>query len=326
MNTDDQKQKKPPVSLRISVTNRCQARCLYCTPEKYLRRNLKEVISLEEILRFVRALNRRYELEKVRITGGEPLLRDEVLDLISTLSNLGIEDIALTTNGQLLKEKARALKKAGLKRVNISLDSLNPVPFKRLTQGCTLTRTLAGIDTALNLGLTPVKINMVVMKDINDGEIEDLAHFGIEKGCQVRYLELMPIGITDEQFRSWFVPSDEIMKRLSETFSLTPLPVGISHSSRNFTIEDSHGRTGIVGFISPTTIPFCAGCRRLRLKADGKLVGCLARNNEYDIRSFLKDDRSVESQLFMETIETALHMKNGYGCFDNKTPMAEIGG
>ena len=326
MTADDNKRKKSPVSLRISVTNRCQARCLYCTPEKYLKRNLKDVISFEEILRFVRTLDRRYEVEKVRITGGEPLLRNGLVDLIGTLSDMGIGDIALTTNGQSLKKQARSLKTAGLKRVNISLDSLNPETFTKLTRGCELSRTLDGIDTAIALGLTPVKINMVVMKDVNDGDIGEMANFGIERGVQVRFLELMPIGITDEQFKTWFVSSEVVMKRLSKTYAFTPLPVGVSHSSRNFTIENEQGKTGIVGLISPTTVPFCTGCRRLRLKADGKLVGCLARNNEYDIRPLLKDDQSVESPLFAETIETALHTKNGYGCFSNKIPMAEIGG
>ncbi len=315
------------VTLRISVTNKCQMRCLYCTPEKYRRRMGRgDALSFEEILRFVKLLNRRYGLGKVRITGGEPLLRRDVTSLIRMISEIGVGEITLTTNGQLLAGFAKELKAAGVSRLNISLDSLDPETFRKLTRGGDLNDTLEGIRKARESGFHVIKLNMVVMRGINDREIFDMALFGIKNNYQVRYLELMPIGITKEEFNAWFVSSAEIKDKLKERYSLRAIPDKISSSSRNFVISDGNGGTGIIGFISPKTVPFCAGCRRLRLKADGKLVGCLARKTEWDIRQFLASNEAIESPALLDMITSALNNKQAFGKFQNDDTMAEIGG
>lgn len=316
-----------PVTLRISVTHTCQMRCLYCTPEKHQHRmNKLDQIEYGEIMRFVNFLQHAYGLSKVRITGGEPLLRNGLDSLIRMLSTSGVGEITLTTNAQLLSAHARALRDAGLSRLNISLDSVNPETFRAMTRGGDLQLTLDGIAEARKCGLAPIKLNMVVMRGVNDREVIDMARFGIENECQIRYLELMPIGISPEQFQQWFVSSADIEQKLAERFSLTLIPGELSSSSRNFRIADETRRAGIVGFISPKTVPFCAGCRRLRLKSDGHLVGCLARKTEWDIRPFLADDQTIESPRLKEMIESALNNKQAFGKFQNNDTMAEIGG
>jgi cyclic pyranopterin phosphate synthase len=183
----------------------------------------------------------------------------------------------LTTCGQQLAEKASGLKQAGLDRINVSLDSLNPATYAEISRGGVLEKTLTGIVAARQAGLHPVKLNMVVLRGKNDGEVSDLVRFAMKHDCQVRFLELMPIGEAAADFGASFVPSAEVRERLAGTFSLTALPVDPASTSRDFLALDGHGRSTVVGFISPYSEPFCGGCWRLRLTATGFLIGCLAR-------------------------------------------------
>ncbi len=224
---------KTPVSLRISVTNRCQLQCLYCTPEKHKECGGAVTLTSDEIVRFVKLITSSFSLNKLHITGGDPLMRPDIIELIERLNSKGIEHIVLTTNGQLLEKKAHALKKAGLSRINISLDSLNPDTFKRLTRGGELSCTLAGIEAAMKYGISPVKLNTVVLKGINDNETAHLAQFGMDRNCQLRFLELMPIGIAESTFHSLFVSSVEIKNKLLEKYTLNEISGVISSSSRN---------------------------------------------------------------------------------------------
>ncbi|MBI2441416.1 MAG: radical SAM protein [Lentisphaerae bacterium] len=228
-----------PVSLRISVTDRCQLRCVYCMPLTGVPKLApSEILTFEEIVRFVHAMQERFDLRKVRITGGEPLVRHGIVDLVAMLAELGLPDLALTTNGQFLAEQAPALQRAGLRRVNVNLASINPETYQAITRGGDLNRTLAGIRAALNAGLSPVKINVVVLRGLNDGEVADLAHLGLALGCHVRFLELMPIGCAKAEFHERFVSSAEVRGKLDEMFRL--VPVGAIHGDNNTTA--SHGR------------------------------------------------------------------------------------
>ena len=207
------------ISLRISVTDRCQLNCLYCNPPKKDEKCFhRDLLGYDEIAAFANFLNRNYGLSKVHITGGEPLLRPKIVKIIEKISVAGVEDIALTTNGQMFGDMATDLKRAGLRRVNISLDSLNDGNFQRLTHGGKLSHTLAGIEKAIDSGLHPVKLNTVVVRNRNDHEVMDIAEYGIANHCQVRFLELMPFGSSAVNLYDWFVSSDEIKRQLEEKY------------------------------------------------------------------------------------------------------------
>jgi GTP 3',8-cyclase len=237
-----------------------------------------------------------------------------------------VHALALTTNGQLLDTMALDLKQAGLPRVNISLDSLNAETFRYLTRGGELCHTLAGIEAALESGLSPVKLNVTVLRNVNDHEVVDIARYGLERGCEVRFLELMPIGPAADRFEEFFVPSTEVREELAEAFELESAPSLCGKSSVDYLARDAHGRKGTIGFISPQTVPFCRDCRRLRLTATGQLIGCLARGEGADIRRFLRDDDFSDNELLAEAICDALRLKRNGGPFRTTELMARVGG
>lgn len=317
---------RPPLSLRLSVTDRCSLRCAYCMPATGAPKVAgAEMLSYEDIVRFVSVLKGRYEVAQVRLTGGEPLLRPEIQKLVSMLGALGGSDLALTTNGQQLEELAGPLKQAGLHRINISLDTLNPEKFAAITRGGILAKTLAGIAAARRAGLHPIKLNTVVMRGRNDQEVADLVRFALDHGCQVRFLELMPIGVAADGFDDCFVSSAEVRERLGREFTLTALPVDPQDTSRDSVAEDNRGRTAIVGFISPYSEPFCAGCWRLRLTATGVLIGCLARSGGIPLASLLRSSKPNVDALDA-AVEEALRMKRRNGEFIQPRAMVGIGG
>ncbi len=319
--------KKLPISLRISVTERCQLRCLYCMPpEGVPKRSHKDILTFEEIIGFVRVLKSAYGLSKVHVTGGEPSVRANIVDLIKMLSHEDISDIALTTNGHFLRETALPLKEAGLKRVNISLDSLIPKTYARLTRGGDLQQSLDGLEAAIRSGLSPIKLNTIVIRGINVDEVVSIARFALDRGCEVRFLELMPIGPAADHFDEWFVSSPQVRQKLSEAFDLSPEPARPGHSSRRFVAKDTQGRRGIIGFISSISEPFCDGCRRLRLTASGQLVGCLGMGNGVDIRSLLRATPPAPPSRIEEGVREALSLKRNGQAFVTRNLMALTGG
>lgn len=315
------------LSLRISVTDRCDLRCSYCKPdEKSFFPSRDGMLSYPEIARFVGWLHAVWGVSQVRITGGEPLVRPQLEKLVELLRAEGIDDLALTTNGQRLAQKAAALKRAGLRRLNISLDSLRPDVFTRVTGGGALERTLEGIHVALSAGLTPVKLNAVVLRGVNDQEAPELVRFALEHGCTIRFLELMPIGGVASEFGRLFVSSAETRALLRRQFQLDPLPVEPGSTSRNYRVRDMAGRSGVVGFVSPISEPFCHGCRRLRLTADGLLVGCLGRPHAFPIAHLLRGPDSARCELLLSTVQAALGTKRRDGEFVQPRGMVRIGG
>ena len=322
---------KKPLSLRVSVTDRCRLSCLYCRPDGHDNQCARtDHLSAEEIMRFVTFLNGTYGLSKVHITGGEPLERDGLPGLIERLAAENIADIALTTNAQQLYENAGVLKRAGLKRINVSLDSLDPETTRVMNRNGGLDRTLRGIAAALDSGFDTVKINTVVLRGVNDNETADIVRFGLEKNCPVRFLELMPIGITDASFRQWHVSSAEVRDRLSEQFELHESLSKPGSSARNYAALDREGRSGLIGFISPYSAPFCGDCRRLRLTSDGRIIGCLARKENSDIRHYLNDKEDSGGMFLKEAVDSALqHKRSGNSVseeFGTVEKMVRIGG
>lgn len=314
--------------MRISVTDRCNLRCIYCMPSEGVKPlEHKSILGYEEIARVVR-IAAGLGVKKIRITGGEPLIRKNLVHLISSISSIkGIEDVSLTTNGILLKKLARALAEAGLKRVNVSLDSLSPVKYREITRGGNINEVLEGIREAEHAGMAPVKINMVPVRGINDEEIEEFARLTIETPYHVRFIEFMPFGSGELWSGDKYIPVGEIKKRVSGIAQLTPVKARKSGPARYFRLKNA---AGVIGFISPVTHHFCDSCNRLRLTSDGKLRPCLFSETEVDLKSAIRqgaDDCEIE-RLLRLSVEikpqghTISHGKN-ISCLK---PMSKIGG
>lgn len=269
--------------LRVSLTDRCNLRCVYCMPEAGVPfENLDNVLSFDELVRIVGVLA-SVGLKKVRLTGGEPLVRKGVPELAARLLALpGIREVTLTTNGILLEREAQALWDAGIRRLNLSMDTLQQARFEKLARRPEFERAWAGLETALAVGFAPIKLNCVVMRGINDDEFEAFGRLTQTRPISVRFLEYMPIGeVSPAQWRAHYVSNDEALESLRRLWpDLEALDDAPESTSRNFRIP---GALGTVGVINPISHKFCDGCNRLRLTANGKLVPCLSDNFEYDL-------------------------------------------
>lgn len=292
--------------LRISVTDRCNLRCLYCMPAEGVElASHTDILRYEEILRIAR-LSVEHGVKSIRVTGGEPLVRKGIVEFIAELKKLkGLRDISLTTNGVILKEFAAPLKGAGLNRVNVSLDSLNRERFTKVTRGDKLDAVLEGLDEAERVGLRPVKINMVVIKGFNDDEILDFARISVTKPFHVRFIEYMPFNTEEGWDRDKCISAENIRDLIAKEMDLEAIEE--SHAgagpARQFKIK---GALGELGFISPVTQHFCGECNRLRLTADGKIRACLFSDTEIDLKAALRDgsdDKVIEDLLFRAVME-----------------------
>ncbi len=282
-----------------------------------------EILSYEEIVALAACLREEFGLAKVRITGGEPLVRAGIERLVGMLADSGIPDLALTTNGLRLTEMAPVLKRAGLRRVNVSLDSLSPETFRRLTGSGELQAVLDGIDAALDAGLLPLKLNTVVIRGINEHEVRDIVEFGLQRNCEVRFIELMPIGPGAELFSAGFVSSEEVRRELLTHFTVIPLDREHGLSARRHGVVNATGKRGTVGLISSCSAPFCAECSRLRVTADGRLIGCLASNEGIPIRVPL---RAGDTTAIAQAVRRVLAGKTADRIFRQGLAMASIGG
>lgn len=278
--------------LRVSVVDSCNLRCFYCRPGEGCKpREVREQLSRQQIVRAV-AAGAAAGIRKVRLTGGEPLMRRDITELVRDIAAIsGIDDISLTTNGTLLAGLAGPLADAGLKRVNISLDSLDRNNFAEITCGGKLQATLDGIDAAFAAGLTPVKLNMVVMKGQNDHEIENFARLTLERDLNVRFIEYMPMLGQEDNWRKHYLPSEEIMARCSKVAPMEALPdEDLTGPAKGYRYQGAVGR---LGFITPVSQHFCAQCNRLRLTSDGKLKPCLFSGEEIDLAPALAGGEDV---------------------------------
>lgn len=283
--------------LRVSVTDRCNFRCVYCMPPEGIKwQSHDSIMRYEEIASVVRVAA-SLGIHKVRLTGGEPLVRFDLPDLVHMIAEIpGIEDISLTTNGFLLERTAAALKDAGLKRINVSLDTLNPEKFARITRGGKLETAWRGLEAADKVGLSPIKINAVAMRGVNDDEIEDLAKLSVTKGWEVRFIELMPVmnqqpwgaGFPDPEETFLSIPD---IKKVLEPHGLAPV-LGNSDDgpAREFRLAGGSGR---LGFISPLSNHFCQQCNRMRMTADGNFRPCLLQDVEIPFLAALRAGEPV---------------------------------
>lgn len=312
------------LSLRVSVTDRCPLRCRYCMPPDGIELcPREEILSYEEIAALAALLRDTFGLAKIRITGGEPLVRPHLERLIEMLAALGVPDLAVTTNGLRLEECAAALKRAGLRRVNVSLDALTPAVFERTTGGGDVRRVIRGIEAARNEGLTPVKLNAVVVRGMNDGEIAGLLDFALARDCEMRFIELMPMGPGADLYGAGHMPNTAVREIIAQSFSMTPIGRTPGASALRYRVADRAGRAGVVGFISPCSAPFCADCTRLRVTADGRLLGCLARDGGLPIREMLRrgDRRGLAA-----AAAAAFRCKRDDEVFTRDRTMASVGG
>jgi cyclic pyranopterin phosphate synthase len=287
----------------------------------------KNILTFEEIIRIVRIAS-TLGVKKIRITGGEPLIRRDLPYLIESINKIdGIKDISLTTNGLLLKKYASSLADAGLRRVNISLDSFRDDRYREITRGGELKNVLEGIDAAEKVKLIPIKINMVPIKGFNDDEIEEFAYLTFKKNYHIRFIEFMPIGAKHIWSPEKYISTDEIKERVSKISPITPVKVRKSGPARYFRFE---GAFGVIGFISPITHHFCSSCNRLRITSDGKIRPCLFSETSIDIRSAIRngaDDKEIERILRL-SIEIKPERHNIYHekILSCHTPMSKIGG
>jgi GTP 3',8-cyclase len=271
--------------LRVSVTDRCNFRCSYCMPEEgmvWLPRS--EVLTFEEIERIARVCVERFGFDGIRLTGGEPTVRAHLPELVERLARLGV-DIAMTTNGATLPLLAADLRRAGLRRINISCDSLRRDRFLEMTKRDALDQVLAGIDAALEAGFDPVKINCVLLRGINDDEIVDLATFGRERGVVMRFIEWMPLDASDQWGQGKVVPASEIVAAIDAVYPLAPVAERGDQPAERFLYCDGGGEVGVIASV---TRSFCGSCDRVRITAEGMFRNCLFAVRETDLRAIMR--------------------------------------
>ena len=313
--------------LRISVTDRCNFRCTYCMPEEGMQWVPRsDVLTFEEIERLARIFVQRFHVDGLRLTGGEPTVRSHLSVLVAKLAALGV-DLSLTTNGSALRHMAHELRDAGLQRVNISLDTLVPEKFLRMTRRDELARVLDGIEAAKEAGFAPVKINAVVERGVNDDEIVALARFGRDHDVEMRFIEFMPLDATGHWLDGKVVGQDEIVATISAEFPLEPVPARGAAPADRWRYLDGGG---MVGVIPTVTKPFCGDCDRVRITADGQFRTCLFATDEFDLMAIMRaggtdDDVAAEIQRAVG-MKWAGHQIGQVSFVKPRRTMSQIGG
>jgi cyclic pyranopterin phosphate synthase len=275
--------------LRISVTDRCNYRCVYCRsadPDNHVAEH--ELLSWDELERLARVLV-GLGICKVRVTGGEPLVRHGVEEFLGRLKRLGVRDLSITTNGHLVADRCDRLVRAGLDRVNISLDSLDRDKFERVTRTKAFDRVMAGLDAAQASPLRPVKVNAVLVRGLNDDEVEAFAEFARERDLTMRFIEFMPLDADRHWTRDLVVTAAEVRGRIAARWPLVPVAHERSETARKYRFADGRGE---IGLVAPVSQPFCGFCSRIRLTADGKLRTCLFSKDDHDLKFLLRNGAS----------------------------------
>lgn len=291
--------------LRLSVTDRCDLRCNYCMPEGFKDFGEPEDwLSFDEIERVIRVFG-ELGTKRIRITGGEPLVRKNIPELASRLSALpGIEDLSMSSNATRLRKNAAALKQAGISRINVSLDTLQADLFKKITGGGKLEKVLDGLMAAKEAGFQPVKINMVVMRGVNDEEVEDMVQFCIQHDFTLRFIETMPMGDTGREASAQYIPLNEIHDRLAKKYKLIKTNMNGGGPARYVRVEGTELR---IGFITPLSQHFCETCNRVRLSVDGTLYLCLGQEDSYPLRQHLR--AGITDEELKQHIKNAIDIK-----------------
>jgi GTP 3',8-cyclase len=313
--------------LRLSVTDRCNLRCIYCMPAEGVRKlRHQEILSYEELMLLAETAV-GIGIEKIRVTGGEPLVRNGILDFLGKLSTIPqLRQLVLTTNGMLLPKMAEDLRKAGVQRLNISLDSLRPETFACITRCGDLGKVLAGIRIAEEAGF-PIKLNMVVMRGMNDDEVVEFAGLTLLKPYMVRFIEYMPV-VKDPDWHSLVVPGEEIIRRIAAAYRVQPLDREdyLSGPSKNYRID---GAAGAIGIITPVSSHFCSECNRIRVSSSGMARGCLFDNTEFNLKTLLRNrDRSALEEALREIVSRKPGKSRLSGSYSACKPfdMSKVGG
>ena len=314
-------------TLRVSVSDRCNHRCLYCMPAEGVPLCAHDdMLRYEEIVEITRLLAERFGVRRVRLTGGEPLLRRNIVGLVHMLSRIGLDEVLLTTNGCLLEHHAADLNAAGLSRVNVSVDTLDPECYRRITRGGELAPVLRGVDAALRVGLRRLKINTVVLRHENDRELPRLLRFAMGKGVEIRFLEMIAIGAAATCHERYFVPLSEILSVLAKDFEIETLPrTWPGPATAHVLTDKSTARRVKIGTIASETHPFCSTCDRLRLTSTGELRACLMSPAGADMRKWLRRDKRDMNE-FDEIVRSVIAMKpalRGRRAFHQ---MSQVGG
>lgn len=308
--------------LRISLTDRCNFRCVYCMPEQgAVFAHHSHLMTDEELFRIVR-LAARLGFDRVRLTGGEPTVRPNLVSIVEGIARTpGIREIAMTTNGMLLERLAEPLARAGLKRVNISVDTLDAERFYKITRAGKLDQVWRGIEAAQRAGLGPIKLNAVIVRGYNEEDLVDLARLSVDRPWDMRFIEVMPFGSVADFQRESLVPVAEMRSRIEAAFGpLEPLDWDGHNPARSFRLP---GSQGTIGFISSVSEPFCEGCDRIRLTSDGKLRLCLLRDDEVDVLTRLRAG-ATDAEL-LELMRAGIYNKPwGHGLAENVIPLARI--
>jgi len=301
--------------LRISITDRCDFRCVYCMAETMVFVPRKQILTLEEI-QFIAQAFVELGVSKLRVTGGEPLVRQGVLCLLQQLGALsGLRELTMTTNGSHLAQMAQDIKAAGVKRINISLDTLDPAKFKAITRNGDLEQVLLGINAARQVGFARIKLNAVILKDRNHTEVCDLVEFAVERGLDISFIEEMPLGVVADHDRGeTYYPSAAIKQDLQRRFSLTALQENSGGPSVYYQVD---GGASKVGFISPHSANFCSTCNRVRLTAEGRLLLCLGNENSVDLKAVVREHPG-DMALLKQSIIKAMQLKPEKHEFDIK--------
>jgi len=290
--------------LRLSVTDRCDLRCFYCLPGDYRNfREPEEWLTFDEIERVIRAYA-SLGIQRIRVTGGEPLVRKNLPALVTQLAGIpGIEDLSLSTNAVSLSRQAAALKASGISRINVSLDSLRADRFKYITKG-NIDRVMEGLMSAKQAGFHPIKINMVIMKGINDDEVDDMIEFCIEHSFTLRFIETMPVGDTGRNASSHYLSLQEVKSRLSEHYELIPGVMPGGGPARYVQVAGTELR---IGFITPISQHFCESCNRVRLAVDGTLYLCLGQEHRFEFRPLLR--AGISDRELLDAARSAIALK-----------------
>lgn len=301
--------------LRISVTDRCNFRCIYCMNRNTTFIPKNQLLTLEE-LAFIGQAFVELGIKKIRVTGGEPLLRKNVVQLFQHLGQLkGLKELTITTNGLQLAKSAPFLKATGVKRINVSLDSLQPERFQQITRGGQLHTVLRGIDVALNMGFERIKLNSVILKNYNHEEVIDLVSFALTRQLDICFIETMPLGTVDGyDYKQLYYPCQQIRRDLSQVFTLIPTPETTGGPARYYRLAESNSW---VGFIAPHSEHFCDTCNRVRVTTDGRLLLCLGHNHAVDLKSVIRAYPGEMSPL-KRTIVNALKIKPAGHCFNKE--------
>jgi cyclic pyranopterin phosphate synthase len=314
--------------LRISLTDKCNLRCVYCMPEDMVFRPKHELMQDDELRALVRVFA-DLGFKKFRLTGGEPTVRQNIVEICDFIAHTpGVQSLSMTTNGVLLKQLAEPLAKAGLQRVNVSIDTLDPARFRKITRWGSLDDVWAGIEAAERAGLTPVKLNAVVVRNFNDHDVTDLARLTLDHDWQVRFIEMMPFGDVAAFAQEQIVTDEEIRSRIADEY----MPLELVDDGRldgEARVYKFPGGKGEVGFISSVSAPFCASCNRARLTADGVLRLCLLRDKEVNLLEPLRSGAN-EADLKQIILDGIWHKPWGHGLADDVIPvkrvMSQIGG